>query len=918
MKPLKLTMNAFGTYIDKTEIDFENFIQEGIYLITGDTGSGKTTIFDALSFALYGQASGSIRNNPQGLRSDFAEDNNITYVDLEFLNRGEKYFIHRECGYKKINKKGNITPVSEKVELIKPDKTVLSNISEVSEEINNILGIDKNQFTQIIMISQGEFQKFLLAPTKEKEKILRKIFSTNLYQDFQIKLNDLYKLKYSEKKDIELLLKKDISNIIPNSSELEKLKQEENIFNLEELFEILEKSNQNDKKKNADFSKKSKKIQKEIAQLNKKIKEEEIIINDKKDLENINKILPKLEKEVINSQKEYENEKNKDKKRNELTIKINKLKQDLKEYAELDIKQEKLDFDNKNLDISEKNLKKYQTELKKAEEENEKNKKEIDKLKNLSGEIEKNKFNIEKNKIKKNELELLQKKTKEYFNKKYELNIQKEKVCDTEKNFQILKIHADEVYEILKANKAGLLARNLKEGVKCPVCGSIHHPSPAKLNETKLTEEDLEQANKERDNAQKITIQENNKLIEINAKVNSLKEELLKCIKSEFKLDDINKAKEKTETALKENEEETKKYNAEQKELNEKQKIQKELEKNINDFEEIKKELDFKINTQEEEQKKLSSNIASLSAIIKEKQKKLEYKTNKEALENLKTNENELSEMLKMLEILEKDKNEKLFLLNKTKGRKEELENKIPKNHKGDIEKFIAELKNKEELLKEEQKTNTITYSRYKNNETILLSIKKSKKEYEDISKKTDMLDNLNKTANGALSGGKQKITFENYILGAYFDEIIYAANKRFKEMTSYQFELRRAGSKSGNAQTGLDLDVFDYYSTKTRNVSTLSGGESFKAALALSLGLSDIVQQRSGGVEIETMFIDEGFGSLDSESLEQTMKILQELSGNKTLIGIISHISDLREKIDKKIIVTKTQKGSKLRFSQF
>ena len=210
---------------------------------------------------------------------------------------------------------------------------------------------------------------------------------------------------------------------------------------------------------------------------------------------------------------------------------------------------------------------------------------------------------------------------------------------------------------------------------------------------------------------------------------------------------------------------------------------------------------------------------------------------------------------------------------------------------------------------------NNLIFHRVETNKKVLASIEKQSKDFEKASEKYSVLENLSATANGTLTG-KMKISFENYVLARFFDSIIYAANKRFKNMTSGQFELRRNKEKGGSAQTGLDLDVFDAYTTKTRDVNTLSGGESFKAALSLALGLSDIIQQQAGGISVDTMFIDEGFGSLDNESLEQTMKILFELSGNKTLIGIISHVAELREKIERKIEVKKTQSGSVLKMN--
>ena len=297
---------------------------------------------------------------------------------------------------------------------------------------------------------------------------------------------------------------------------------------------------------------------------------------------------------------------------------------------------------------------------------------------------------------------------------------------------------------------------------------------------------------------------------------------------------------------------------------------------------------------------------------MNDKQSKQQYKTKEETVDILDKITQKLKSMNEALENTEKAKNESSSMLSETKGRIRELEEKTSQTIDINSDKLKLVLDKKQNDLKIIQERYVTIHNRHKNNNTKLEYIKKSQKEFEKLSKQVEILDNLNRTANGSLNG-KQKISFENYVLGTYFDEIIVAANQRFKDMTSYQFELRRAETKSGNAQTGLDLDVFDSYTGKTRSVSSLSGGESFKAALALSLGLSDIVQQQTGGIQIETMFIDEGFGSLDNESLEQTMKILQELSCNQTLIGIISHVDILREQIEKKIIVTKTQTGSKL-----
>ena len=277
-----------------------------------------------------------------------------------------------------------------------------------------------------------------------------------------------------------------------------------------------------------------------------------------------------------------------------------------------------------------------------------------------------------------------------------------------------------------------------------------------------------------------------------------------------------------------------------------------------------------------------------------------------------KDNQNMLYYMKKTLENATNAKSESEKKLSEINGQIKELEKQVKDEKFVDVEKLQADRDFVQEKFDEILEKEKELHTRHSNNSNLHKDITSLKKTFDKQSQYAEMLDNLSRTANGALRE-KEKISFENYVLRTYFERIVNAANARFKEMSSSQFELRIEFEKGGNSKTGLDLSVYDYYTGKERDISSLSGGESFKAALALSLGLSDVVQQQTGGVQIDTMFIDEGFGSLDPESLEQTMRTLKDLSGNKTLIGIISHVADLREKIERKIIVSKTQSGSNL-----
>lgn len=912
MKPLKLVINAFGPYVDKTTIDFENFGDNGLYLITGDTGAGKTTIFDAMSYALFGEASGSARSKVHTYRSDFAKDDNATFVEMEFLRHGEKYFIRRESSYLKDGRK---TAIPERATLTKPDKTTLSGTSEVNSEIQNIIGIDKDQFSKIVMIAQGEFQKFLLAPTKERLEIFRKIFGTEKYEEFLNELKNRLNSTGSDKNDKKLLLENSITNIISdNDDELEQLKNNENIvYNLGELLEKLEISIKNDEKENKSFDEKSKKIQKEFDDLTKDIEKATGINNDKKSLKELKEKLPEYEQKAKDTAKIYNTEKAKDKDRKNLEVSIANLEKSIPEYGELEKIQKEQNDKNTVLETLKETLEVKQKELDELKKQNKSDNTELEKLKDLSGEIIKNESDIKTNKDKKDELKSYQAQISVYRKAKDDYDVQSEIVKQAHGDYEEKEKIAKNIYNQFMANQAGILAKDLKDGLKCPVCGSEKHPHPAKLINSDVSENDLNDANKAQKEAQKKSTDEATKLGEMQGNIKNLEGTLMKYAKTEFGLKVIEGLEQKIEDSLTENQKQYDNLQKEKKDLEEKQNRKKELEEATGNFEKNKDALDKEIAKIQQNQTDIKTAIASLKSAIKEKQKNLQYKTKDEAQKTLNKAQDDLNLLKQALQDTEDAKNKASNELSEVKGRIDVLEKKIPKDFDVDIEKLNSQKTEKQDELSTLTESNKGLYNRFKTNKTLLNDIKKLQKEFENLSEEYEILDNLHRTANGTLKGGKHKISFEGYVLGVYFDEIINAANERFKEMTSYQFELRKAEAKSGNAQTGLDLNVFDYYTGKERSVSTLSGGESFKAALALSLGMSDIVQQRAGGVEIETMFIDEGFGSLDPESLDQTMKTLSDLSGNKTLIGIISHVADLREKIDNKIVVTKTQSGSKL-----
>lgn len=912
MKPLKLTINAFGPYAEKTEIDFSKFGDSGIYLIAGETGAGKTTIFDAISFALFGETSGSTRKT-KSLKSDFTDENNLGYVELEFLSHGEKYHIRRECAYKKTNRNGKITPISEIAELVKPNNETVFGTKEVSDEITKILGIDKNQFSQIVMIAQGEFKKFLLAKNNEKVEIFRNIFKTDIFNNFQTKINDLSKKAFAERKETEVLLTSKIESIdSAENAELQELINSQNIHNSNLILDLLKTIIDKDSDTTAKLNTDKEKQQNILSKIDKDISKNQTIQANREKLAELQEKLPEIKQNAENAKKTHQELVNLEPEREKLSAEISKLNSSLPEYDELENKNKELEEKNSLLSKMQDSIKNIEDESEKIVQQNKKDKEEFENLKNVEIDLVKANGELENFEKKNQKLYDLEKQNKNYILTAKKFSEQKDIVKKIDEEYQNLALTAKNLYDKFIGNQAGLMAKDLKDGEKCPVCGSAHHPELAKFSDEPVSQEDIEKAKNNAEIAQNNAINEKNKETEIETSLKNIEMTLKKETKEIFETENLNGLTEKFSSAIKNNDESIKmtsqKKNDLEKALETKQKLQKSIEK----FDEEKEEIEKELSDANIQSNNLKTEISAIEATIKEKQSKLEYKTKAEMQNVLTAREAKLSEMKKALENATNAKSESEKKLSEINGQIKELEKQVKDEKFVDVEKLQADRDFVQEKFDEILEKEKELHTRHSNNSNLHKDITSLKKTFDKQSQYAEMLDNLSRTANGALRE-KEKISFENYVLRTYFERIVNAANARFKEMSSSQFELRIEFEKGGNSKTGLDLSVYDYYTGKERDISSLSGGESFKAALALSLGLSDVVQQQTGGVQIDTMFIDEGFGSLDPESLEQTMRTLKDLSGNKTLIGIISHVADLREKIERKIIVSKTQSGSNL-----
>lgn len=896
MKPLNLKMSAFGPYKNEVEINFKKLGTNNIFLITGDTGAGKTTIFDAISYALFNEVSGS--NRPiTSLRSKFAtiED---TYVELEFEHKGKEYKIRRVPEYERTKKTGEGTTRNIADAYLEYEDKIITGVKNVNDKIIELIGINAKQFKQISMLAQGEFIKILFAESKDRTEIFRKIFETNIYEQISTNLSIL---STETKKDVDRLktiFQTNTSNIrwiekpvAINLIDLKKITK----LDIDEILNLIEKEIQTNKEKVKEEEKEDEKLKKEIEKLREKIKK----------IEEQNEKVKKY-KQYLEENKELK-EKAKEIKEKEANIEISQsiLQKVMPKQQIVNEKQKELKNNMNKRQVLEK-------EIKDGEIIEQENKNKIIKLNELKEILEGYKNIKEKSKniedmfLLITQIEKDQKNKEKYVKQYEELNNQ---YIEMDKQY---KEEEDKFFR----EQAGIIAQRLEKGKPCPVCGSIEHPNKAIKNDDVLSEEELKKLEEEKNKLENKRNTIKNETISLNAKIEATIKMIPESNKQDFNLQDfekqINETKDRQELEiqnLKESFENiclvlTKK----------KENIDK-----IN-FDETKQIIEKQINEQNNKLLENRVKLKECNALIETQEKSLELVQQEylNAIKELgfKDEKNYKEKTLKEADI-EKIKQEIEQYKEKVttiKTRLEDVKKELKEKEIVDVTQDIEQLEQSSQKQKEAEKQINNKKASISFNKDTNKKLKETAIELIYKMDKMAKIEELAKIANGT-ANRKTKITFEQYVQATYFDMVISEANKRLLSMTDNRYLLiRKKKADKISEKIGLDLNVIDNYNGQERDVKSLSGGESFKAALSLALGLSDVIQSYSGGVLVDTLFIDEGFGTLDAESREQAINTLVNLAGSNKLIGIISHVEELQERIDKKIIVEKGQDGSNIK----
>jgi exonuclease SbcC len=1016
MRPLQLEISAFGPFAEKVNIDFEQF-QSGLFLISGETGAGKTTIFDAISFALYGEASGENRKSSM-LRSDFSKEINETYVKLTFKHLDTIYTIKRSPKYSRKSKRGDgFVMQNADAELSSDKGLIITSHTGVTKKIEELLGMNHNQFKQIFMIAQNEFLKLLIAEPKERIKIFRKIFNTDIYS----KIEDNIKYKY-------LSIKKKYEQLQSNISNLEDTLSNENIykkdiFNIDKYLEIntLLSLQYIDKiKKNTIIIEKYKL---ELLELN-KIKNSTMVTNNQitqfkkcieeqinletqkanfkelKEKNNINKYIKDNINPLVIKINDYtiliDNDDliiwsiNKD--LEDLKVQIIRQKEDVKKTAFFE--EQSTQISNKNTIITQ-NMPKYH-QLESLIVQNEKYKEIIDletvncnnknaQLISFEKDIEKTRTIIVKNTNIENDINNITnninkietriddlKKLNIIIDRKNTLKIDHYSSTKLMEKYQILKnestlkyVEAQNSYD---NQIAGILAKELSINQPCPVCGSIDHPNLAKLSYDYVSESHLKKlkGNNELciknyqdqfvDSAKLYTqltlindqiiqtcinyhIENDNSIGDIifneNKNLNGLQIKLEKTKNDKLVLDKNILLIDSFTTSIITIKDSLTNINSKIME----NKINK---KNlINQKESLEVELSFKsikaanlILTENNNQLiLLKSKINKINNDYQESiNNKNKFETTiKEKQNNINKYKDQIIKFQKEYEILCRQKNIKdinIYNIEEIETNSQIIinyENKVLKNNTlinnfdnsiqnkeiADVDQIEKNINNLKETINIQESKNTDLFSLKDQLISITNMIADKFKQLQLIEIEYKNMKPLYDTAMANISG-QQRLTFELYVQSVYFDYVLNEANLRMSQMTNNRYILfRKKEASNFQSLSGLEIEVLDNWTNQSRSVKSLSGGESFKASLSLALGLSDVIQQLSGGIVVEAMFIDEGFGSLDSESLTSAIELLQSLHQNNKILGIISHVSELQDQIDQQIIVKKDQLGS-------
>lgn len=936
MRPMNLIVTGFGPYADRTEIPMDKLGRSGLYLITGDTGAGKTTIFDAITFALYGEASGENRE-PNMLRSKYAKPETPTEVELTFSYGDKVYKIKRNPEYERPALRGSgMTRQMANAELTYPDGRVLTKRTEVNAAIKEIIGVDRKQFSQIAMIAQGDFQKLLFADTKERQGIFREIFHTKNFQSLQERLKEESgKLsrqcelsRNSVKQYVEGLQWEDSDML---SLDVEKAKG--NQLPIKEVVELVEKLLQQDGQKEQQMNDRIRAMEEQLTVINERIGKAEEYEKAREGLRKAQKEKEQLLPRKAQLEEAVKKEQEQKPKLESLKRQLVLLEEQFDLYDEFDQKQQEFKHADRQLVGGNAELNQNTEAIQELAERITALTEEYQSYEQAGVQKERLNRELEKADEYKNVLKQLQTTLIQYETAGRELTEAQQTYVQTLQDSREKRQEYDKLNQAYLDEQAGLLAEHLTEGMPCPVCGSSTHPAPAQKSTQAPTAAQLKTAKQEAELAERKATQASSaagsKKGVVQTQWENIEKQILEFVeesqirkafhriasrddssKKELRLYEISSLKETVLLEMKQQDSVLEDWKQQMKEADKKIERRALLETMLQECRKQQEALRQRCDTVKETLTVATVRKQELGEQITKIKEKLKYETKSMAEAEKKKLEQEKQSMEQAME----QANSALADCEKTLTQWETRIQQWKQQLESALQVDVEQEKEQRTILTEQKQAVTERmkeiHARRTNNADALKNIQSKSKDLEKQEETWKWVSALSNTANGNISG-KEKIMLETYIQMTYFERIIARANTRLMIMSQGQYELkRRVVTDNNQRQSGLELNVIDHYNGTERSVKTLSGGEAFQASLSLALGLSDEVQSSAGGIRFDTMFVDEGFGSLDEESLRQAIRALAELTDGNRLVGIISHVAELKERIDKQIVVTKEKSG--------
>ena len=887
MRPLTLTLSAFGPYADQTTLDLSLLGENGLYLITGDTGAGKTTIFDAITFALYGEPSGNQRETSM-LRSKYADADTPTFVDLTFSYGGQIYQIRRNPEYERPAKRGGgVTKQRAEAQLTYPDGRIVTKTRDVDTAVHDLLGIDRNQFSQIAMIAQGDFLKLLLASTEDRQEIFRKLFKTDYYRKFQDELRQRYNAAYADHARLKQSIQQYVEGIQWSDAAASTTERP-----LAETLELLSAQLTTDQETSDHLATDLADLDRQLAAVNIRLGKAETLKKAQAARAEAQIRLDRTAAALTTLTEAHAVAIARQPEIDELSTNITKAQLELPKYDDLlkldDNLQKQLTLQKtlaSRLDVARREEQRLTAQLAILQE-------ELESLQNAAADRERLAALLSQQQALAKKLSDIERIAQQYESAVAQYQISRSRFAEASARYQ-------RMYQTYLDEQAGILASGLTDGQPCPVCGSLEHPAPACTSEGAPSQEQLKEAQVQSETASSQTQQDSERASALKAQLDTLTADVAETtdasgtiLTAEQMMAQVSDTQLQLQTAEK---------NVKRKAMLDMQlpKQQAALTTASDSIHELERQLAV-----------TDTEIASLKQNRTELKQSLAYESQAEAAKALAALTAQRGSMQQAITSATEKLESAKMLDQQLKAQITTLDEQIAGAEAIDLEEQVHlknELGNHVQQLKSEHLR---IVTRLHANETALERIQAQSEAITVVEGKLIQLQALHNTANGQISG-KEKIKLETYIQMTYFDRIIARANTRFMVMSGGQYELKRATTADNNrSQSGLDLSVIDHYNGSERSVRTLSGGESFKASLSLALGLSDEIQSSAGGIRLDTMFVDEGFGSLDEDSLQQAMKALAGLAEGNRLVGIISHVAELKEKIDKQIVVKKDRSG--------